>query len=106
MSENRKVTKQKQNVKRKGSQIRFPSPTRSRARYSEREVGVAFVCDVLSRTRPCTDVACNNSVIRNGRARGLGVRRKEMYVPSKEDVKMESSWNPSQQIGSEPTIFD
>lgn len=36
-----------------------------------------------------------------------GKRRKgEEAGPSREDVKMNSSWNPSQEIGSEPTSLD
>lgn len=30
----------------------------------------------------------------------------EMYVPSRDDVMIQSSWKPSQQIGSSPTTLD
>ena len=36
----------------------------------------------------------------------LGERNSGRGIPSSEDVMMESSWKPSQQIGSSPTILD
>lgn len=31
---------------------------------------------------------------------------KKVRIPSREEVMIQSSWNPSQEIGSEPTILD
>jgi hypothetical protein len=36
----------------------------------------------------------------------LGRYRKIKHIPSSDDVMIQSFWNPSQQIGSSPTILD
>ena len=67
-------------------------------------VVVVVLVDAFSGAVPGADVACYHTLTlqKTQDSGGEG----EGKIPSREEVMMQSSWNPSQEIGSDPTILD